>query len=411
MRRRLAGLGPRVGEPGAARTCEELGIIFVGPTDRSMFLLGDKIASTIIAQSAEVPCVSWSGTGVTVEKSADGKIDVDDETFLKCCVTSAEEALSVAEKVGYPIMIKASEGGGGKGVRKALSGADIPSMYQQVADEVKGSPIFLMRLCNGARHVEIQVLADKHKNVAILSGRDCSMQRRFQKIVEEGPPIAVGPDTMKQMELAAAKLALMVDYTHAGTVEYLFIEETGAFYFLELNPRLQVEHPVTEGITGMNIPSLQLMVAMGVDITKVRARAHSSLSSHNSLPTRPHSYTHPPSSQILLSSQIDGTMDSPMKPIMPYIVDVTNPSPANPSRRPTATSSPSASPPRTQATAGSRRSARSTRLTSSRSLVSGATSPSVCRMPRSTRTPTRNSATCSPMRRRALRRRTSFSSP
>ena len=267
------GWGHASENPALPRTCEELGIIFVGPTDRSMFLLGDKIASTIIAQSAEVPCVSWSGTGVTVEKSADGKIDVDDETFLKCCVNSAEEALSVAEKVGYPIMIKASEGGGGKGVRKALSGADIPSMYQQVADEVKGSPIFLMRLCNGARHVEIQVLADKHKNVAILSGRDCSMQRRFQKIVEEGPPIAVGPDTMKQMELAAAKLALMVDYTHAGTVEYLFIEETGAFYFLELNPRLQVEHPVTEGITGMNIPSLQLMVAMGVDITKVRARA------------------------------------------------------------------------------------------------------------------------------------------
>ena len=139
------------------------------------------------------------------------------------------------------------------------------------------------------------MLADKHRNVAILSGRDCSMQRRFQKIVEEGPPISVGPDTMRAMELAAAKLSLMVDYTHAGTVEYLFIEETGEFYFLELNPRLQVEHPVTEGITGMNIPSLQLMVAMGVDLTK-----------------------------------IDGTMDTPMKAIAPYICDVVNPSTANP---------------------------------------------------------------------------------
>ena len=184
------------------------------------FLLGDKIASTIIAQSAEVPCVSWSGSGVTIEKQSDGRVDVDDATFKKCCVKSAEEALEVAERVGYPIMIKASEGGGGKGVRKATEKSQIPAMYQQVADEVKGSPIFLMRLCHGARHVEIQVVADKHRNVAILSGRDCSMQRRFQKIVEEGPPIAVGPDTMRHMELAAAKLALMVDYTHAGTVEY-----------------------------------------------------------------------------------------------------------------------------------------------------------------------------------------------
>jgi acetyl-CoA carboxylase/biotin carboxylase 1 len=236
---------------------------------------------------------------------------------------SAEEALEVAERVGYPIMIKASEGGGGKGVRKANEKSQIPIMYQQVADEVKGSPIFLMRLCNGARHVEIQVMADKHRtprsggnhplrpipraarrcvvlvciaeNVAILSGRDCSMQRRFQKIVEEGPPISVGPETMRSMELAAAKLALMVDYTHAGTVEYLFIEETGEFYFLELNPRLQVEHPVSEGITGVNIPSLQLMVSMGVDLTK-----------------------------------IDGTMDTPFKPVSPYIVDVKNPSTVNP---------------------------------------------------------------------------------
>lgn len=116
-------------------------------------------------------------------------------------------------------MIKASEGGGGKGVRKATEPGQIVTMYQQVADEVKGSPIFLMRLCGSARHVEIQVVADKHKNVAILSGRDCSMQRRFQKIVEEGPPITVAPETMRQMELAAARLALMVDYTHAGTVE------------------------------------------------------------------------------------------------------------------------------------------------------------------------------------------------
>ena len=146
------GWGHASENPALPRTCEEMGITFIGPTDRSMFLLGDKIASTIIAQSAEVPCVSWSGSGVTVEKSSDGRIDVDDSTFAKCCVNSAEEALAVAERVGYPIMIKASEGGGGKGVRKATEKSQIPTMYQQVADEVKGSPIFLMRLCDVRCH-------------------------------------------------------------------------------------------------------------------------------------------------------------------------------------------------------------------------------------------------------------------
>ena len=265
----------------------QIGIAFIGPSENSMFLLGDKIASTIIAQSAGVPCVSWSGAGVSVAPDADGRVTVSDEVFAQACVTTPEEAVLVAEKVGYPIMIKASEGGGGKGVRKAKCKEEIDLMYRQVADEVKGSPIFLMRLCTGARHIEVQVLSDKHRNVSILSGRDCSMQRRFQKIVEEGPPVAVQPETMRQMELAAARLSLMVDYTHAGTVEYLFIQETREFYFLELNPRLQVEHPVTEGITGVNLPSLQLCVAMGLDLT-----------------TLPH--------------------------MQKYLVDVRDPSPANP---------------------------------------------------------------------------------
>ena len=200
------GWGHASENPALPRTCEEMGIIFIGPTDRSMFLLGDKIASTIIAQSAGVPCISWSGSGVDVVADAEGKVtSMDDATFARACVNTAEEAVEVAERVGYPIMIKASEGGGGKGVRKAKCRADIIPMFRQVADEVKGSPIFLMRLCDGARHIEVQVMADKHRNVSILSGRDCSMQRRFQKIVEEGPPTAVKPETMRQMELAAVR--------------------------------------------------------------------------------------------------------------------------------------------------------------------------------------------------------------
>lgn len=248
------GWGHASENPELPKACEKMGIIFIGPRERPMFLLGDKIASTIIAQSAQVPCVSWSGSGVDVKVKEDGSIDVDDETFLKCCVSSAAEALEVAERVGYPIMIKASEGGGGKGVRKAIQASEVEGMYQQVADEVKGSPIFLMRLCYGARHIEMQVMADKHKNVFVLSGRDCSMQRRFQKIVEEGPPIAVAPETLRQMELAAARLARMVDYTHAGTVEYLFIEKTQEFYFLELNPRLQ-GRVLLIALDGQSIPT------------------------------------------------------------------------------------------------------------------------------------------------------------
>jgi len=265
------GWGHASENPALPQALEANGITFVGPTDKAMFLLGDKIASTIIAESAGVPCVSWSGTGVRVEPDASGHVTVPDDKFAEACVTSAEQAVEVAERVGYPIMIKASEGGGGKGVRMATKKEQIAPMYQAVCDEVKGSPVFLMRLCTGARHIEIQLMADKKGNVAVLSGRDCSMQRRFQKIVEEGPPRAVAPETLDQMERAAASLCRMVNYTHAGTVEYLFIQESQEFYFLELNPRLQVEHPVTEGITETNLPALQLMCAAGMDLSKLPA--------------------------------------------------------------------------------------------------------------------------------------------
>lgn len=250
--------------PALPNGLEKAGIVFMGPSGRSMDAVGDKICANLLAQSVGVNVIPWSGSGL----KSDG-VELSPELIKQATLASVEECVESAKKVGFPLMIKASEGGGGKGVRKAKCRADIIPMFRQVADEVKGSPIFLMRLCDGARHIEVQVMSDKHRNVSILSGRDCSMQRRFQKIVEEGPPTAVKPETMRQMELAAARLSLMVDYTHAGTVEYLFLEETGEFFFLELNPRLQVEHPVTEGITGANIPSLQLMVSMGIDITRL----------------------------------------------------------------------------------------------------------------------------------------------
>lgn len=145
-------------------------------------------------------------------------------------------------------------------------------MYRQVVGEAPvGSPVFLMRLVEGARHVEVQLVGDEHGNVAILGGRDCSMQRRHQKIVEEA--LVVPSETMRRMELCSKSLASLVGYRNAGTIEYLFDEKNNSFYFLELNPRLQVEHPVTEAITGINLPALQLLMAMGCDLQRVdRAR-------------------------------------------------------------------------------------------------------------------------------------------
>ena len=129
--------------------------------------------------------------------------------------------------------------------------------------------MFLMQLCKNARHLEVQIVGDEHGNAVALSGRDCSTQRRFQKIFEEGPPIIAKPETFYQMELAAIRLTQRIGYIGAGTVEYLYNVATDTFYFLELNPRLQVEHPVTEGLTGVNLPATQLQVAMGIPLYSI----------------------------------------------------------------------------------------------------------------------------------------------
>ncbi len=170
-------------------------IVFLGPPAGAMHALGDKIGSTIIAQTADVPCIEWSGTGVEIrDLIAAGSTDIPRETYLKACVDTVEEALEAARKVGYPLMVKASEGGGGKGIRKVSSERELPDAFLQVKAEVVGSPVFLMRLFAGGRHIEVQVLADQHGQVVTLNGRDCSIQRRHQKIIEEGPPVAADPE-------------------------------------------------------------------------------------------------------------------------------------------------------------------------------------------------------------------------
>ncbi|XP_062596554.1 acetyl-CoA carboxylase 1-like, partial [Saccostrea cucullata] len=191
-------------------------------------------------------------------KSDNKPVNVPQDLYRKGCVADVEEGLKSANKIGFPVMIKASEGGGGKGIRKAENADDFPNLFRQVQAEVPGSPIFIMKLATHARHLEVQILADNYSNTISLFGRDCSIQRRHQKIIEEAPASIAKPEVFEKMEQATVTLAKMVRYVSAGTVEYLYNEETETFHFLELNPRLQVEHPCTEMVADINLPAAQL---------------------------------------------------------------------------------------------------------------------------------------------------------
>ena len=247
-------------------------ILFIGPPGSAMRSLGDKISSTIVAQHAKVPCIPWSGTGVdqVLLDSETGLVSISDDTYQLGCCISPEDGLEKAKKVGFPVMIKASEGGGGKGIRKAEGPENFISLYKQVEGEIPGSPIFIMQLAGNARHLEVQLLADQYGNNISLFGRDCSVQRRHQKIIEEAPVTIANPTTFTAMEKAAVRLGKLVGYVSAGTVEYLYSHEEDKFYFLELNPRLQVEHPTTEMATGVNLPAAQLQIAMGIPLHRIR---------------------------------------------------------------------------------------------------------------------------------------------
>lgn len=246
-------------------------IVFIGPPGSAMRSLGDKISSTIVAQHAKVPCIPWSGTGVDeVEIDENEIVTVHDDVYALGCVKSWQEGLQKAQEIGFPVMIKASEGGGGKGIRKAMDHHDFEALYKAAASEIPGSPIFIMKLAGNARHLEVQLLADQYGNNISLFGRDCSVQRRHQKIIEEAPVTVAKADSFKAMEAAAVRLGKLVGYVSAGTVEYLYSHSDDKFYFLELNPRLQVEHPTTEMVSGVNLPAAQLQIAMGIPLHRVR---------------------------------------------------------------------------------------------------------------------------------------------
>ncbi|PWN34245.1 acetyl-CoA carboxylase [Meira miltonrushii] len=246
-------------------------IVFIGPPGSAMRSLGDKISSTIVAQHADVPCMPWSGTGVKdTIMSDEGFLTVSDEVYQKACIHTSEEGLERAQTIGFPVMIKASEGGGGKGIRMCGNAEDFRQLYNAVLGEVPGSPVFVMKLAGKARHLEVQLMADQYGNAISIFGRDCSVQRRHQKIIEEAPITIAPEDAREAMEKAAVRLAKLVGYVSAGTVEWLYSPESGEYHFLELNPRLQVEHPTTEMVSGVNIPAAQLQVAMGLPLYCIR---------------------------------------------------------------------------------------------------------------------------------------------
>ncbi len=230
--------------PKLAKACSENGIVFIGPSTSAIEAMGSKSQAKAIMSEANVPLVpGYHGTD-----------------------NSVEHLLAEAEKIGYPVMLKATQGGGGKGMRVVNSEAEMPQAIdgaQREALSSFGDKQLLVEKCIlQPRHVEVQVFADQHGNCVYLSDRDCSIQRRHQKVVEEAPAPGLSDEQRKQMGEAAVQAAQAIDYVGAGTVEFL-LDSRGQFYFMEMNTRLQVEHPVTELITGVDLVEWQFKVAAG----------------------------------------------------------------------------------------------------------------------------------------------------
>src|SRR5689334_6091941 len=227
-----------------ARALQEAGIAFVGPNVKAIEAMGDKIESKKLAAKAKVSTVP-------------GHLGV---------IQDAKEAVKIAEQIGYPVMIKASAGGGGKGMRIAYSRKEVEEGFVSSKSEAKSSfgddRVFIEKYVEEPRHIEIQVLGDKHGNVIHLGERECSIQRRNQKVVEEAPSPLLDPDTRKRMGEQAVALAKAVGYDSAGTVEFVAGQDR-SFYFLEMNTRLQVEHPVTELVTGIDLVEQMIRIAAG----------------------------------------------------------------------------------------------------------------------------------------------------
>lgn len=231
-----------------ARKCAENGIIFVGPSPEAMGALGDKVTAKEVAQKANIPLIESN------------KGDLTEESI----------ALSEATRIGYPLMLKAAAGGGGRGMRVVRNNEDLKKGFREARSEAKNAfgddTVFLEKFVEAPKHIEVQIAADQHGNIVHLYERDCSVQRRFQKVVEIAPSVSLREDTKKKLYGYAVDIAKAVNYNNLGTVEFL-VDAAENIYFIEVNPRIQVEHTVTEMITGIDLIKTQLYIASGYKLS------------------------------------------------------------------------------------------------------------------------------------------------
>ncbi|STP29751.1 acetyl-CoA carboxylase, biotin carboxylase subunit [Enterococcus durans] len=230
-----------------ASMCEECNIAFIGPKSATIDAMGNKINARRLMQEANVPVIPGS----------DGVL------------LTVEEALEIADKIGYPVMLKAAAGGGGKGIRKVLSKEELPqhfsSAQQEAAAAFGNDEMYLEKIIYPARHIEVQILGDHYGNVLHLGERDCSLQRNNQKVLEESPSVVISHSKRDSLGAAAVRAAKAVNYENAGTIEFL-MDESGEFYFMEMNTRIQVEHPVTEMVTNIDLVKKQIEIASGLPL-------------------------------------------------------------------------------------------------------------------------------------------------
>lgn len=217
-----------------ASMCEECNIVFIGPKSETIDAMGNKINARRLMIEAQVPVIPGS----------------------QGAISDVKEALTIAEEIGYPVMLKAAAGGGGKGIRKVLTKEELPQHFSSAQQEAKAAfgndEMYIEKIVYPARHIEVQVLGDSFGNIIHLGERDCSLQRNNQKVLEESPSVVISASKRQELGAAAVRAAQAVGYRNAGTIEFL-MDEAGEFYFMEMNTRIQVEHPITEMVTNIDL--------------------------------------------------------------------------------------------------------------------------------------------------------------
>jgi acetyl-CoA carboxylase biotin carboxylase subunit len=242
------GYGFLAEKPELPEACSRYGIIFIGPKPEQIRQMGDKISARQMAKKLGIPVIPGSEM-----------------------VQNVDEIFPLAEKIGYPLLLKAAAGGGGKGMKIAKRPEDLKILFSEAQAEAQAAfgdgRLYLEKFIPNARHVEIQIIGDRHGSTVHLGERDCSIQRRYQKMLEEAPSPVLSPEVRNRMSEAAIKIGQAIQYENAGTVEFILDQDSGQFYFLEMNTRIQVEHPVTEMTTGMDLVKEQIRVAAGLPLS------------------------------------------------------------------------------------------------------------------------------------------------